>query len=62
MFCLNLVGLSLGPFFVGFVSDLLKSGFDDRSLPIALSILTATSFWSAYHFWLCGRALNAAET
>jgi predicted MFS family arabinose efflux permease len=60
MFCLNLVGLSLGPFIVGFLSDLLKPEFHQRSLPIALSVLAALSVWSAFHFWLCGRALNKA--
>ncbi len=62
MFCLNLVGLSLGPFIVGFLSDLLRPEFQQRSLPMALSVLAALSVWSAFHFWLCGRAMNTAAT
>ena len=58
MFCLNLVGLSLGPFIVGFLSDLLQPEFHERSLPIALSVLALLSVWSAVHFWLCGKALQ----
>lgn len=61
MFCLNLVGLSLGPFIVGFLSDVLQPGYQERSLPIALSMLALLSIWSAVHFWLCGKALQRAQ-
>ena len=61
MFCLNLVGLSLGPFIVGFLSDVLQPEYQERSLPIALSVLALLSIWSAVHFWLCGKALQRAQ-
>lgn len=61
MFCLNLVGLSLGPLIVGFLSDVLQPEYQERSLPIALSVLALLSIWSAVHFWLCGKALQRAQ-
>lgn len=61
MFCLNLVGLSLGPLIVGFLSDVLQPEYQERSLPIALSVLALFSIWSAVHFWLCGKALQRAQ-
>ena len=61
MFCLNLVGLSLGPLIVGFLSDVLQPEYQERSLSIALSVLALLSIWSAVHFWLCGKALQRAQ-
>ena len=61
MFCLNLVGLSLGPFIVGVLSDGLKDQFAQASLAMALSVLAVFSLWSAFHFGLCGRALRESS-
>jgi predicted MFS family arabinose efflux permease len=61
MFCLNLVGLSLGPLLVGSVSDWLKPAKGDASLGFALSVLAVLHIWSAFHFWLCGRALHSPQ-
>ena len=60
MFCLNLVGMSLGPLVVGVISDALMPIYGDQSLPIALAALSVFGIWPALHFWLCGRALQRA--
>lgn len=61
MFCLNLVGLSLGPLIVGVLSDGLRAQFAQASLGIALSVLASFGLWSALHFVLCGRALRESD-
>ena len=60
MFCLNLVGMSLGPLFVGLISDALMPTYGAKSLPMALASLSIFGIWPALHFWLCGRALQQA--
>ena len=62
MFCLNLVGMSLGPLFVGLISDALMPTYGVQSLPIALGALSIFGLWPALHFWLCSRALQRAAT
>lgn len=59
MLAINLIGVSLGPLFVGIISDLLAPTTGARSLAIGLSCITLFSFWSATHYWLAGRAMLA---
>ena len=56
MFVVNLVGLSLGPFLVGVMSDALKPSFGAASLRWALIAMSG--------FWWLGAALyaNTART
>jgi hypothetical protein len=56
------VGMSLGPLFVGLISDALMPTYGVQSLPIALGTLSIFGVWPALHFWLCGRALQRAAT
>lgn len=57
MLAINLIGVSLGPLFVGIISDALAPTAGPRSLAIGLSCITLFSFWSATHYWLAGRAM-----
>jgi len=57
LFFLTLVGASLGPWLVGFVSDLLAPTYGALSLRHAMSFLPITMVWSALHFYLAARAL-----
>lgn len=57
MLAINIIGVSLGPLFVGIISDALAPTFGPQSLAIALSCITALSFWSATHYWLAGKAM-----
>jgi len=59
MLTLNLVGLGLGPFAVGFFSDSLQSSFGERSLGIAMSIVASSGVWGALHFYISSRHMEA---
>lgn len=58
LFVANLIGLGLGPQFVGIMSDLLRPEFGEDSLRYALVLLTLTSIWGAYHFHHASRTLR----
>jgi MFS family permease len=57
MFCLNLIGMGLGPLIIGLLSDSLIPVFGDASLKIALASFCLLGLWGAFHFALCGKAL-----
>lgn len=64
-FVLNLIGLGLGPWSVGMLSDALEPTLGAESLRYAmLSLIPIASVWSALHFYLGSRHiaqdLNAA--
>jgi MFS transporter, Spinster family, sphingosine-1-phosphate transporter len=59
LFCLTLVGATLGPLMVGFFSDVLAPRYGALSLRYALSVMPLTMIWSALHFALAARALPA---
>lgn len=58
LFVANLIGLGLGPQFVGIASDLLRPEFGEDSLRYALVLLTFTSIWGAYHYHHASRTLR----
>ena len=66
LFILNIIGLGLGPFLVGVLSDLLSGTFGADSLRYAILIATVAYFWAGAHFLLAGRSirqdLDAART
>jgi predicted MFS family arabinose efflux permease len=57
LFCLTLVGASVGPLLVGMLSDALAPRYGALSLRYALSLMPLTMVWSAVHFALAARAL-----
>ncbi len=58
-FILNLIGLGMGPWFVGFLSDQLAGAHGVESLRIAmLYVLPAVMAWSVLHFFLASRKLE----
>ena len=57
LFILNIIGLGLGPFAVGFFTDLLSGRFGDESVRYALAICTLVELWAAYHYWVAGKHL-----
>jgi predicted MFS family arabinose efflux permease len=58
LFCLTLIGASLGPFLVGACSDALAPRYGVLSLRYALlALLPLTMLWSSLHFALAARAL-----
>ncbi len=58
LFVLNIIGLGLGPFLVGVLSDLLAGPFGQDSLRYAILIATAAYFWAGAHFLLAGRSIR----
>ena len=59
-FILNLIGLGLGPPFVGFLSDYLEPTLGQEALRYAmLYVLPVAMLWSAAHFWRAARTLRA---
>ena len=65
LFVLNIIGLGLGPFLVGVLSDGLTGSFAEDSLRYAILIATGAYLWAGSHFLLAARTirrdLQAAE-
>ncbi len=59
LFCLTLVGSSVGPLVVGRVSDLLTPRYGASSLRYAMCLMAVTMAWSAVHFYFAAEALPA---
>ncbi len=57
LFCLTLVGSSVGPIVVGKVSDMLVPTYGATSLRYAMALMVVTMLWSAWHYHLAARAL-----
>ena len=57
LFIINLIGMGLGPTFVGFLSDELVSiaGDDTQSLRWALAFVSCMGVWGAVHYYLAGK-------
>jgi MFS family permease len=56
---LNLIGLGLGPQFVGWLSDMLKPAHGVESVRWALlSTIVVGAGWSAIHYWYASRTLG----
>jgi MFS family permease len=58
LFVLNIIGLGLGPFLVGVLSDLLSPSFGADSLQYAILIATFAYFWAGAHFLMAGRTIR----
>ena len=57
---LNLVGLDMGPLFVGLLSDYLQVSHGSDSLRLAmLYLLPIAVLWSSVHCYLAGKTLRA---
>jgi len=53
----NLIGMGLGPWAAGALSDALRPWFADASLRYALLLLCPGIVWSAWHFWAAGKTV-----
>ncbi|WP_287419216.1 MFS transporter [Reinekea sp.] len=58
LFILNIIGLGLGPFLVGVLSDLLSGTFGIDSLRYAILIATVAYFWAGAHFVMAGKTIR----
>ena len=57
LFCMNLLGPTIGPFLVGSISDRMAPSVGELSLQYALLVVPVLFAWAALHFALAGRAL-----
>ncbi|PCI78934.1 MAG: MFS transporter [SAR86 cluster bacterium] len=56
---INIIGLGLGPFAVGFLSDMLEPSMGIESLRYSMAILLpSVMVWSSIHFYLASRTLR----
>jgi MFS family permease len=56
---LNLIGMGLGPLFVGWLSDQLKPSFGIESVRWALlGTISVGAAWSALHYWFASKTLG----
>lgn len=60
LFILNIVGLGLGPFSVGLVSDLMADSAGVDSLRYGLLAVIPMGLWGALHYWRAGVLLARA--
>lgn len=54
LFVINLIGMGIGPFLAGYISDALAPAYGKDSLRYALLALTFLNIWAAGHYWLAG--------
>jgi hypothetical protein len=59
LFIVNIIGLGLGPQTVGVLSDLLSAKYGSESLRYALLMLACVNIWTAFHYFMAGRTLQA---
>ena len=59
LFLLNIIGMGLGPYVVGILSDLLEPGFAISSLRYALAVAVFANLWASIHYFLASRTLRA---
>ncbi len=55
LFVINLIGMGIGPWLAGFISDQLAPTYGKDSLRYALLVLTFLNIWAAAHYWLAGK-------
>ena len=51
LFVFNIIGVGIGPTFIGFASDTLFAGEGSRSLGYAILIVQIAGAWGAWHYW-----------
>lgn len=59
LFMLNIIGMGLGPYFVGIASDLLAPAYEISSLRYALCLAVLANLWATSHYFLGATTLRA---
>ena len=54
----NLVGMGLGPWAAGALSDVLKPSFGDDSLRYAMLLMSPGFVWSAWYLWVGAKTVT----
>ncbi|MBT5601079.1 MAG: MFS transporter, partial [Gammaproteobacteria bacterium] len=58
LFMLNIIGMGLGPYFVGIVSDFFAPQFAIDSLRYALCIAVLANLWASIHYFRGAHSLR----
>ncbi len=58
LFVINLIGLGLGPWALGRLSDALRPSLGEESLRHAIALMFAVYAWSAFHYFWAARYLR----
>lgn len=59
LFMLNIIGMGLGPYFVGIASDILEPSYGIDALRFALLLAVIANTWAAIHYFLGARRLTS---
>ena len=59
LFCINILGLGLGPLLVGMMSDAFSPTYGQQSLRYALLLVSFLNIWGSIHYYLAGHTLAA---
>jgi len=59
LFVINIIGMGLGPYVVGILSDALGTAFAAESLRYALCIAVAANLWATVHYLIAAKSLRA---
>jgi MFS family permease len=58
LFVISIIGMGLGPYIVGVVSDHLTPAFGAQSLRYALCLAVLANVWATVHYLLAARTLR----
>ena len=59
LFCINILGLGLGPLLVDMMSDAFSPTYGQQSLRYALLLVSFLNIWGSIHYYLAGHTLAA---
>ena len=62
LFITNIIGLGLGPFTVGFFSDVFSSTHGEDGLRWGLATTILILLWGVFHYWRCGIMIKRAQS
>ena len=51
LFAFNMIGVGIGPTFIGWASDFVFAEWGNRSIAIALLAVQIAGIWAAWHYW-----------
>ncbi len=59
LFVLNLIGMGLGPYLVGVLSDILTPDFGIYSIRYAMCAAVLVNVWAAFHYFIGARTMRS---
>ena len=59
LFTINIIGLGLGPYLVGVMSDFLQPNYGQDGLRYALLSVSMLNIWGGFHYFLAARTIRA---